>query len=139
MIGTRLANAGTGHHPASRGNASHQCSRLRWIALTYLMTSENGATHSGQETLTFRLRAINGPLRQASKGHSRPLGTARLAKNQAQTPRVQTVPKLTVRVRFPSPAPRAKCVAIHTIGRYFPSGSGPLGGRNQHSCHYACH
>src|ERR1035437_10690845 len=33
MTGTRLANAGTGHHPASRGNASHQCSRLRWIAL----------------------------------------------------------------------------------------------------------
>src|ERR1035437_3746484 len=34
MIGTRLANAGTGHHPASRGTASHQRSRLRWIALS---------------------------------------------------------------------------------------------------------
>src|SRR5665811_27139 len=37
MTGTRLANAGTGHHPASRGNASHQRSRLRWIALTGLI------------------------------------------------------------------------------------------------------
>src|ERR1035437_6050855 len=36
MIGTRLANAGTGHHPASRGTASHQRSRLRWIALTHV-------------------------------------------------------------------------------------------------------
>jgi hypothetical protein len=41
---------------------------------------------SGQAILTFRLRAINVPLRQASKGHSRPLGTTKLAKNQAQTP-----------------------------------------------------
>ena len=49
------------------------------------MTYENGATHSGQAILTFRLRGINVPLRQASKGHSRPLGTARLAKNQAHT------------------------------------------------------
>ena len=50
------------------------------------MTYENGATHSGQAILTFRLRAINVPLRQASQGHSRPLGTEKLAKNQAQTP-----------------------------------------------------
>src|SRR5664280_504902 len=34
----------------------------------------------------MRLRAINVPLRQASKGHSRPLVAAKLAENQAQTP-----------------------------------------------------
>src|SRR5674476_1308335 len=37
MTGTRLANAGTGHHPASRGTASHQRSRLRWITLCRVM------------------------------------------------------------------------------------------------------
>ena len=47
---------------------------------------QNWATRSGRATLTFRLRAINVPLRQASQGHSRPLGTEKLAKNQAQTP-----------------------------------------------------
>lgn len=31
MTGTPLANAGTGHRLASRGNASHQRSRLRWV------------------------------------------------------------------------------------------------------------
>jgi hypothetical protein len=40
---------------------------------------------SGQAILTFRLRAINVPLRQASKGHSRPLVAAKLAGNQAPT------------------------------------------------------
>ena len=41
---------------------------------------------SGQAILTFRLRAINVPLRQASKGHSRPLVAAKLAGSQAPTP-----------------------------------------------------
>jgi hypothetical protein len=47
------------------------------------MTYENWATRSSQATLTVRLRAINVPLRRASKGHSRPLETTKLAKNQA--------------------------------------------------------
>jgi hypothetical protein len=46
---------------------------------------EDWATRSGQATLTFRLRAINVPLRKASKGHSRLLGTAKLSQNQAHT------------------------------------------------------
>jgi hypothetical protein len=41
--------------------------------------------HVVQATLPIRLRAINVPLRQASKGHSRPPVAAKLAGNQAHT------------------------------------------------------
>ena len=104
------------------------------------------ATRSGQATLAFRLRAINVPLRQASKRHSRPLRTAKLAGNQAQTPWVQTVPKLTVRVRFPSPAPHApyaeKCCDTYELGaishlKRRPSAS-EFSTRAMTACHYPC-
>jgi transposase len=46
------------------------------------------------------------------------------------------IKELTVRVRFPSPAPHAKSVAIHTNWAPITPGSPPVGIRNQHSCHY---
>src|SRR5674476_517355 len=47
MTGTRLANAGTGHHPASRGTASHQCSRLRWISMMHVILMDILTSHGG--------------------------------------------------------------------------------------------
>jgi hypothetical protein len=47
--------------------------------------AKTGSTRSSQATQTVLLRAINVPLRGASKGHSRPLVAAKPARNQAQT------------------------------------------------------
>jgi hypothetical protein len=53
-------------------------------------------------------RAISGPLTPAKRGLSRSLADTRLRRPGRITARIAQIPKLTVRVRFPSPAPQQK-------------------------------
>src|SRR5665647_654832 len=48
------------------------------------------------------------------------------------------IPKLTVRVRFPSPAPHAKSVAAQANPTYLSSRSTLIRLRKRHPCHYPC-
>jgi len=48
------------------------------------------------------------------------------------------IPKLTVRVRFPSPAPRVKSVAAQANPTYLSSRSMLIRVRKRHPCHCAC-
>ena len=48
------------------------------------------------------------------------------------------IPKLTVRVRFPSPAPHAKSVAAQANPTYLSSRSMLIRVRKRHPCHYPC-
>jgi len=48
------------------------------------------------------------------------------------------IPKLTVRVRFPSPAPHAKSVAAQANSTGFPKVVNAHSRPKRHSCHYAC-
>jgi hypothetical protein len=86
---------------------SRRVTRWRYVFITGAV-----ARNAGHLIRLFRdlIRAIRVPLRQVSKGHFRPLVTAKLAWNQARSRAVRAVPKLTVRVRFPLPAPHAKSV-----------------------------
>jgi hypothetical protein len=67
------------------------------------------------------------PRRAQTAGDSRPIAGSSGCPRPAQSSgpprwiaRIKLVPKLTVRVRFPSPAPNAKSVAIHTNWTPFP-------------------
>jgi hypothetical protein len=49
-------------------------------------------------------RAINGPLAPVNRGQPRSLTARRTRTSAARTGQIRAIPKLTVRVRFPSPA-----------------------------------
>ena len=53
-------------------------------------------------------RAISGPLTRATRGQPRSLGTARNARSAPLAAVTAALPKLIVRVRFSSPAPRVQ-------------------------------
>jgi hypothetical protein len=88
---------------------------------------QNWATRSGRATLTFRLRAINVPLRQASQGHSRPLGTEKLAQDQAHTLEFKQFP--SCQCEFDSRHPlHARIPLQQNCIREFPISAGPCFG-----------
>src|ERR1017187_8599048 len=74
------------------------------------LQGERWRTPSSQATLTFLLRAIRVPLQRASKGSLRAARDRETRSEPGRYPYVRAVPKLTVRVRFPLPAPHAKSV-----------------------------
>jgi len=72
--------------------ASHPPRALRTCSATAVGDSAASLQAGTWGTATDLQRAIGVPLRRASKGHSGPLGTAKLAENQAHTHRFEQFP-----------------------------------------------
>jgi hypothetical protein len=64
-----------------------------------------GAGHGDRRSLDKGRRAISGPLTPGTKGLSRTLTDSPPCSSDAIEARMAQLPKLIVRVRFPSPAP----------------------------------
>src|ERR1035437_5067375 len=86
------------------------------------------------------------PRRAQTAGDSRPIADSSGWPRPAQSrgpprwiARIKLVPKLTVRVRFPSPAPCSNSVAVQANPTYLSSRSTLIRVRKRHSCHCACH
>jgi hypothetical protein len=59
-------------------------------------------------------RAISVPLRAVTRGQPRPLTTGLRPRSTPQRDKIPAIPKLTARVRFPSPAPRSRA-SLHGL------------------------
>jgi hypothetical protein len=85
------------------------------------------------------------PRRAQTAGDSRPIAGSGGCPRPAQSSgpprwiaRIKLVPKLTVRVRFPSPAPHAKSVAAQANPTVSPKQVNPHSHPTTAPCHYAC-
>jgi hypothetical protein len=95
------------HSSAVHLNSAAQVRRVRILVVNALALQLRG--RSGKPDRTTNRRAISGPFTSVTSGLSRSLADTSSRRSNAITGPTVQIPKLIVRVRFPSPAPQMKC------------------------------
>jgi hypothetical protein len=82
------------------------------------MTTERTLGRKASEHLIRRCRDLIRAIKAGIQGTLQAAGDREASREPSACPWVRAVPKLMVRVRFPSPAPHAKALPHKRIGRH---------------------
>ena len=110
-----------------------------WVSGARLLTSNDAGLRPAARLPRSRCAARSAcSPRATTRGQGRSIETTWQQVLGARTTGGGRFPKLTVRVRFPSPAPHAKSVAAQANSARFPKQVNAHSRPKRHSCHYAC-